>query len=181
MHNVANCLAALAIGEAAGFPLPAMLAVLRNFHGLPHRCQRVATFRDVTYINDSKGTNVGATIAAIEGLASPAGKQLVLIAGGEGKGADFSPLQPVCQRAVKACVLIGRDAGLIADALGTACEIVYAVDMQSAVQTATHLAQAGDTVLLSPACASFDMFNNYEHRGNCFMEAVRAMTAGGGV
>jgi UDP-N-acetylmuramoylalanine--D-glutamate ligase len=178
MHNVANCLAALAIGDAAGFSLDAMLSVLRTFSGLPHRCQLVETLGNVRYINDSKGTNVGATIAAIEGLVEFQQKNIVLIAGGEGKGADFILLRAACQQAVKACVLIGRDAQLIATAIDDATRIVYAIDMASAVQTASELAAAGDTVLLSPACASFDMFSNYEHRGDCFVQAVQMLAQG---
>ena len=176
MHNVSNCLAALAIGDAMGFPLAAMCEVLKTFGGLPHRCQLVKTLNGIRYINDSKGTNVGATLAAIEGLAATNKKNIVLIAGGEGKGADFSPLHDACAKSVKACVLIGRDAALIAHDIGNATQVVYAIDMPSAVQTATQLAAANDTVLLSPACASFDMFKNYEHRGECFVDAVRALS-----
>lgn len=177
MHNVANCLAALAIGEAAGFSREAMLQVLRTFGGLPHRCQWVRSVNGVRYINDSKGTNVGATLAAIEGLAADARKNIVLIAGGEGKGADFSPLRPACEKAVKACVMIGRDASLIASAVGHATQVVYAMDLRSAVQTAAGLASEGDCVLLSPACASFDMFKNYEDRGESFVRAVQELPA----
>jgi UDP-N-acetylmuramoylalanine--D-glutamate ligase len=177
MHNVNNCLAALAIGEAAGLSLTVMCEVLKHFTGLPHRCQAVKTLNGIRYIDDSKGTNVGATIAAIEGLADKQKKNIVLIAGGEGKGADFSLLHDICAKSVKACVLIGRDARLIASALKNATQIVYALDMPGAVQAATRLASANDIVLLSPACASFDMFRNYEHRGECFVEAVRALPA----
>jgi len=179
MHNVSNALAALAIGEAAGLPMTVMCEVLKNFTGLPHRCQLVKTIRQVHYIDDSKGTNVGATLAAIAGLSYPDRKNIVLIAGGEGKGADFSPLHVACQQSVKACVLIGRDAPLIASALTDATQIVYAMDMLSAVQAATRLASANDTVLLSPACASFDMFKNYEHRGACFVDAVLSISTQG--
>lgn len=177
MHNVANALAALAIGEAAGFSMSAMLETLKTFAGLPHRCQWVATIKGVRYINDSKGTNVGATLAAIEGLAATGQKNIVLIAGGEGKAADFLPLRAACERAVKACVLIGRDATLIAHAIGDAAQLVYAMDMRSAVQAAANLATKGDSVVLSPACASFDMFKNYEHRGDCFVAAVEELSA----
>lgn len=175
LHNVSNCLAALAIGDAAGWSLPVMATALKNFKGLPHRCQLVNTIAGVRYIDDSKGTNVGATLAAIEGLAAKERKNIILIAGGEGKGADFSPLHSACLRAVKACVLIGRDAPLIARALGNVTQVVYASDMPAAVLAASQLAAANDTVLLSPACASFDMFKNYEHRGECFVDAVRAL------
>lgn len=177
MHNMANCLAALAIGEAAGLQRDAMLAVLKSFPGLPHRCQWVADIKGVRFIDDSKGTNVGATLAAIEGLAEAGRRNLVLIAGGEGKGADFSPLAPACARAVKTCVLIGRDGKLIEQALGKATTTIYATDMPQAVRTAAGIAQRGDTVLLSPACASFDMFRNYEHRGECFVAAVKELAA----
>lgn len=175
LHNVANALAALAIGEAAGFSMDAMLQTLRVFSGLPHRCQWVRSVKGVRYINDSKGTNVGATLAAIDGLAETGKKNIVLIAGGEGKGADFSPLRVACERAVKACVLIGRDASLIANAIGVQNPVVYAVDMLSAVEAAAEIATSGDSVLLSPACASFDMFKNYEHRGDCFVSAVEGL------
>lgn len=177
MHNMANCLAALAIGEAAGFSREAMLTALKSFTGLPHRCQWVAEINGVRYINDSKGTNVGATLAAIDGLVESGRRNLVLIAGGEGKGADFSPLAPACQRAVKTCVLIGRDGKLIEQALANATTTVYAADMPQAVKTAAGIARHGDTVLLSPACASFDMFRNYEHRGECFVAAVKELAA----
>lgn len=177
MHNMANCLAALAIGEAAGLPRDAMLRVLKTFPGLPHRCQWVADIKGVRFIDDSKGTNVGATLAAIEGLAEAGRRNLVLIAGGEGKGADFSPLAPACARAVKTCVLIGRDGKLIEQALGKATTTIYAADMPQAVRTAAGIAQRGDTVLLSPACASFDMFRSYEHRGECFVAAVKELAA----
>jgi len=176
-HNVANALAALAIGEAAGFSLSAMVVILKTFSGLPHRCQWVRTVKGVRYINDSKGTNVGATLAAIDGLAVAEQKNIILVAGGEGKGADFLPLRAACERAVKACVLIGRDATLIAEAIGHAAQIVYAMDMRSAVQTAANLSVKDDCVLLSPACASFDMFKNYEHRGECFVAAVQELSA----
>lgn len=177
MHNMANCLAALAIGEAAGFSREAMLTALKSFTGLPHRCQWVAEINGVRYINDSKGTNVGATLAAIDGLVESGRRNLVLIAGGEGKGADFSPLASACQRAVKTCVLIGRDGKLIEQALANATTTVYAADMPQAVKTAAGIARHGDTVLLSPACASFDMFRNYEHRGECFVAAVKELAA----
>ena len=130
----------------------------------------------MTWYNDSKGTNVGATLAAIEGLAADGQKNIVLIAGGEGKGADFSPLCPACEKAVKACVMIGRDASLIASAVGHVTRVMYAVNMSSAVQAAAELAEEGDCVLLSPACASFDMFKNYEDRGEQFVRAVQELT-----
>jgi len=169
MHNVANALAALAIGEAAGFSQSAMLAALRGFQGLPHRSQFVLEEDGVRWYNDSKGTNVGATEAALSGLDG----KVVLIAGGEGKGADFSDLVPAVKAKARAVVLIGKDARLIADALAGLCEIVFAEDMEDAVNKARLLAHNGDAVLLSPACASFDMFDGFEHRGDVFMQIVR--------
>jgi UDP-N-acetylmuramoylalanine--D-glutamate ligase len=171
-HNLANALAALALGEAAGLPREAMLETLRVFPGLPHRCQFVAELDGVRYYNDSKGTNVGSTLAALAGMP---GDKVVLIAGGEGKGQDFSPLQAAVAAHARAVVLIGRDADIIAAALGNAAPMLRADSMADAVQQARGAAQAGDAVLLSPACASFDMFNNYIHRGEVFAAAVRAL------
>jgi UDP-N-acetylmuramoylalanine--D-glutamate ligase len=172
-HNVANALAALALSRAIDFPMPALLDALRSFKGLPHRVERVAEFDGITYYDDSKGTNVGATIAALQGL----GCKAVLIAGGEGKGQDFTPLNPVVAQHARAVVLIGRDAPLIGVALnGCGVDVLRADDMNDAVRLAAHLAQSGDAVLLSPACASFDMFRNYEHRAEVFVEAVRGLT-----
>jgi UDP-N-acetylmuramoylalanine--D-glutamate ligase len=174
-HNVDNALAALAIGHAAGFPLNPMLEALQAFTGLPHRCEWVGKIAGVDYFNDSKGTNVGATVAAIEGLSTGYDK-LVLIAGGEGKGADFASMAPAVRRHVRAVVLIGADANRLAEALKGATEITHAADMNEAVCKASHKAHNGDAVLLSPACASFDMFNNYEHRGQVFCDAVKEVT-----
>jgi UDP-N-acetylmuramoylalanine--D-glutamate ligase len=170
-HNAANALAALAVGSVCGLPRAAMAGVLQSFRGLPHRAQRVRVLRGVTWIDDSKGTNVGATVAAIVGLDAP----LVLIAGGEGKGQDFAPLGPACQGKVKQAILIGRDAPLIAAALEGRCPVAFAATMEAAVGAAAGAASAGDTVLLSPACASFDMFRDYAHRGDAFAAAVRAL------
>jgi len=170
-HNAANALAALAIGSVAGFPPAAMTAVLRRFEGLPHRSQRVADWRGVRWIDDSKGTNVGATEAAIAGLAGP----LVLIAGGDGKGQDFAPLAAACRGKVRHAVLIGRDAELIEAALADSCEVSLASTLENAVAVAAGIARPGDTVLLSPACASFDMFRDYAHRGEVFTAAVRGL------
>ena len=172
-HNVANALAALALSRAIDFPMPTLLDALRSFKGLPHRVERVAEFNGITYYDDSKGTNVGATIAALQGL----GCKAVLIAGGEGKGQDFTPLNPVVAQHARAVVLIGRDAPLIGAALnGCGVDVLRAEDMNDAVRLAAHLAQSGDAVLLSPACASFDMFRNYEHRAEVFVEAVHGLT-----
>jgi len=173
MHNVANALAALALSRAIDFPMRTLLDALRSFKGLPHRVERVAEIDGITYYDDSKGTNVGATIAALQGL----GCKAVLIAGGDGKGQDFTPLKPVVAQHARAVVLIGRDAPLIAAALnGCGVDVLCAEDMRDAVRLATRLAQSGDAVLLSPACASFDMFRNYEHRAEVFVEAVCGLT-----
>ncbi len=176
-HNVANALAALAIGKLIELPMEDMLQTLRNFTGLPHRCEWVRDINGVTFINDSKGTNVGATIAAINGLAT-GGNKIVLIAGGEGKGADFSPLQPVFVKHLRALVAIGRDAKLLlAVAQAAAVHGEQKNSLVVAVQTALDLAKPGDIVLLSPACASFDMFKNYQDRGDQFLRAVEALAA----
>ncbi|MFM2408002.1 MAG: hypothetical protein RL358_744 [Pseudomonadota bacterium] len=172
LHNVANALAALALCRAINLPMAALLDGLRSFKGLAHRVEKVADIAGVTYYDDSKGTNVGATVAALQGL----GCKAVLIAGGEGKGQDFAPLAAAVKNHARAVVLIGRDAELIAAALATtAVKIEHAADMPAAVQAAARLAQAGDAVLLSPACASFDMFRNYEHRAQVFIAAVREL------
>jgi UDP-N-acetylmuramoylalanine--D-glutamate ligase len=170
-HNAANALAALAVGSVCGFPRAAMAGVLQEFRGLAHRTERVRDRRGVSWIDDSKGTNVGATVAAIEGMDGP----LVLIAGGEGKGQDFTPLGPACQGKVRQAILIGRDARLLAAALENRCAVTFAASMEAAVGAADSVAHAGDTVLLSPACASFDMFRDYAHRGEAFAAAVREL------
>ncbi|MCR8914758.1 UDP-N-acetylmuramoyl-L-alanine--D-glutamate ligase [Marinobacter panjinensis] len=173
-HNISNVMAALALGHAAGLPMDVMLETARNFRGLPHRCEFVRRVADVDYINDSKGTNVGATVAAIESLA-PADGKVVLIAGGEGKGADFSPLAEPVAAHCRAVVLIGTDAGLIAAVLGSQIGIVHAATMEDAVHKAADLAEPGDRVLLSPACASFDMFRDYSDRGDSFRNQVEGL------
>ncbi len=172
-HNIANVLAALALGEAAGLEMDAMLAAARHFPGLPHRTEWVAEHAGIRWYNDSKGTNVGATIAAIEGLGCP----VVLIAGGDGKGADFTALRSVMQRHGRAAVLIGRDGPLIGQALKGVVPVVQAQTMTEAVQRAAELARPGDCVLLSPACASFDMYDSYIERGQHFVETVRRQVA----
>ncbi|KXS33387.1 MAG: UDP-N-acetylmuramoylalanine--D-glutamate ligase [Candidatus Gallionella acididurans] len=172
LHNAANALAALALCRAIDLPMPVLLDALRSFKGLPHRVERVKEIGGVIYYDDSKGTNVGATIAALQGL----GRKAVLIAGGEGKGQDFAPLNPVVAEHARAVVLIGRDAPLIADALnGSGVKVALAGDMGDAVQQASRLAHDGDAVLLSPACASFDMFRNYAHRAEVFVAAVNEL------
>ncbi len=166
-HNVSNALAALALGTAIGLPRAPMVEALCAFTGLSHRTQWVAESDGVTWCNDSKGTNVGATLAAVAGMPGP----VVLIAGGDGKGADFTPLRTQAAL-LRAVVLIGRDAAQIAAALQGYASCVSAGDMETAVTAAQRLAQPGDTVLLSPACASFDMYSGYEERGDVFMTAV---------
>lgn len=173
-HNISNVMAALALGHAAGLPMDVMLDTAKRFKGLPHRCEFVRRVSDVDYINDSKGTNVGATAAAIESLV-PAGGKIVLIAGGEGKGADFSLLAEPVATHCRAVVLIGTDAETIATALGNRVETVNAADIAGAVHTARKLAQPGDRVLLSPACASFDMFRDYGDRGDRFRQQVEGL------
>lgn len=171
-HNLANVAAAFAIAIAAGWDPVACADAVRQFRGLPHRCQWVAEKHGVRFYNDSKGTNIGATIAAIEGLGS--GKNVVLIAGGDGKGADFSQLAPVVRQYVRHLVLIGRDAGKIAAACEGVAQ-VRAISMMDAVQKSQQAAVTGDVVLLSPACASFDMFDGYDDRGRQFCTAVEAL------
>jgi UDP-N-acetylmuramoylalanine--D-glutamate ligase len=169
-HNQANALAALALSRAVGVPMAAMLHGLRAFRGEPHRCELVALIRDVEWYDDSKGTNVGATVAALTGL----GKSAVLIAGGEGKGQDFSPLAlPVAAHAA-AVLLIGRDAPAIRAALEeSGVPLLDCASLEEAVAEASRIAKPGQAVLLSPACASFDMFRNYGHRAQVFVDAVR--------
>ncbi|HEU5442407.1 MAG TPA: UDP-N-acetylmuramoyl-L-alanine--D-glutamate ligase [Steroidobacteraceae bacterium] len=173
LHNAANALAALALGEALGLPLPAMLAELEAFTGLSHRTQWVAEVAGVTYIDDSKGTNVGATIAAVAGMQGP----LVIIAGGDGKSQDFGPLAAAFRGKVRHTVLIGRDARMVGEALRGVCTTEYRVSLEEAVHAAAAAARPGDTVLLSPACASLDMFRDYAHRGAVFAQAVKELAA----
>ena len=167
-HNAANALAALALADACGLPRAAALQALREFKGLAHRMNWVAESGGVRWINDSKATNVGATLAAVAGLSGP----LVLIAGGDGKGQDFAPLADAFRGKVRCCVLIGRDAGGLAAALAGVCAIERAPSLEQAVAVARRVAQHGDTVMLSPACASLDMFRDYAHRGDVFRDAV---------
>lgn len=170
-HNIDNALAALALGHSAGLPHEVMLKTLRTFGGLAHRCEWVAEHEGVNYYNDSKGTNVGAAVAAIEGLAPAQGK-VVLIAGGDPKGAEFTDLRKPVERCVRTLVLIGTAADELASTLGGLTEVVRADSMVDAVRKAGRAAQPGDVVLLSPACASFDMFRDYQDRGNQFRQAV---------
>jgi UDP-N-acetylmuramoylalanine--D-glutamate ligase len=175
-HNLANAMAALAMGMALELPMSAMLQALGEFRGLPHRTEFVAEHNGVCWYNDSKGTNVGASIAALNGFLSDDDSRTVLIAGGQAKGADFSALTPVVEASARAVVLIGEAAGLIETQLGGVVPVVHAASMDEAVARAAELARAGDRVLLSPACASFDMFRNYEHRGEMFIAAVQGLT-----
>ncbi len=177
LHNASNALAALALCKAIGLNESALLNTLRTFTGLPHRVEWVREIGGVSFYDDSKGTNVGATCAAIAGLPQP----VVLIAGGDGKGQDFSPLRQAVEGNARAVVLIGRDAHLIEAALkGMSIQVLHAISLPAAVQLANELAMPGDAVLLSPACASFDMFQNYQHRAEVFCNAVHALNAGVG-
>ena len=175
-HNQANALAALALGHSVGLPLSSMLDSLRTFTGLAHRCQWVAEHQAVNYYDDSKATNVGAALAAIEGLGGDVAGQLILIAGGDGKGADFKPLRDAVAQYCRAVILIGRDADRLAEVLSGAVPLISANTLPDAVVKASQQAQAGDAVLLSPACASLDMFKNFEERGQIFAHAVRELT-----
>ncbi|MHB1199889.1 MAG: UDP-N-acetylmuramoyl-L-alanine--D-glutamate ligase [Polaromonas sp.] len=173
-HNATNALAALALAVAAGCPLAPMLHGLRDYRGEPHRMESVALVNEVEYFDDSKGTNVGATVAALAGLGVE--RKLVLILGGDGKGQDFSPLAGAVSRHARAVVLIGRAAPLVRLALqASGVALLDAASMQQAVIVAAQQARSGDAVLMSPACASFDMFDNYEHRARVFCEAVQAL------
>ena len=174
-HNLLNAMAALAMGDALGLATNSMLDALREFSGLQHRCEWVADIRGVRYINDSKGTNTGATRAAIDGLATVGERSVLLIAGGVGKGADFSDLSISVKRAVKVAILFGRDANNIRDAIAEFTDIEVVSTVIEAVKAASRLAQAGDTVLFSPACASFDMFDNFEQRGSVFCQSVQSL------
>jgi UDP-N-acetylmuramoylalanine--D-glutamate ligase len=173
-HNLANALAALALAAAGGIPEAPAVAALREFRGLPHRMEFIRETGGVAYFNDSKGTNVGATVAAVNGLQRP----VVLIAGGQGKGQDFSALADALRGRARGVVLMGEDAPALAEALGDAVPVSRAVDMEDAVRRAAALASPGDAVVLSPACASFDMFAGYEARGEAFRHAVEGLGHG---
>ena len=172
LHNAANALAALALGEAVGLPLEPMLDELRSFPGLPHRSQWVADVRGVSYVDDSKGTNVGATLAAVAGMSGP----LVVIAGGEGKSQDFAPLREAFRGKVRYVVLIGRDAPAIEQVLHDVCPTQHSASMPEAVRAAAKVARRRHGAAV-PACASLDMFRNYAHRGDVFSSAVRELAA----
>jgi UDP-N-acetylmuramoylalanine--D-glutamate ligase len=177
IHNASNALAALALCRSVGLPLAPLLHGLREYAGEPHRVELVASIDAVDYYDDSKGTNVGATVAALQGLGkafTSEGQQIVLIAGGDGKGQDFSPLADPCSRYVRAVLLIGRDAAAVRAGIEPSGVPMFDLqDLEGAVLRASGLARAGDAVLLSPACASLDMFTNYAHRAQVFVEAVR--------
>ncbi len=178
-HNASNALAALALCASAGCSLAAVLYGLREYRGEPHRVEPIGVLNDVEFFDDSKGTNVGATVAALQGLG--ADRRIVVILGGEGKGQDFAPLAGPVERYARAAVLIGRDAPLIRAALEhTGVPVLDAESMAAAVALANAKAHAGDAVLMSPACASFDMFKNYEHRAQVFCEAVKELALANG-
>ncbi|CAM3738356.1 UDP-N-acetylmuramoyl-L-alanine--D-glutamate ligase [Polynucleobacter antarcticus] len=175
-HNALNALAALALARSAGLPLNILLHGLRDYHGEPHRMQSVSIVADVEYVDDSKGTNVGATVAALSGLGiNQTGKRIWLIAGGEGKDQDFSPLREPALRFVKGVFLIGKDAPKIAQALGDSVACIMSETLQNAVSQAARQAQSGDIVLLSPACASFDQFTDYVARAEAFVAEVQEL------
>ncbi len=177
LHNAANALAAHALAHAVGAPDDALARALRSFRGLPHRMQKVAEHEGVLFLDDSKGTNVGATVAALAGMRRP----VVLIAGGDGKGQDFSPLAPAVKARARAVVLIGRDAEQLARAIAASgVSVERAAGMEEAVQAAFRASRTGDAVLLSPACASYDMFRDYVQRAEAFAAAVRRLAGSGG-
>jgi UDP-N-acetylmuramoylalanine--D-glutamate ligase len=174
-HNIANVMAAAALALAVDVDTDAIRKGVTEFGGLPHRCQWVASISDVDFYNDSKGTNVGASVAAVEGLGQRIRGHILLIAGGVSKGADFAPLIPVVNRWCKEVILLGKDAVEIAANLDTDTQVYFAKDMEDAVSVALSHAVSGDAVLLSPACASFDMFDNFQHRGQVFMNSVERL------
>ncbi|MHC8441135.1 MAG: UDP-N-acetylmuramoyl-L-alanine--D-glutamate ligase [Candidatus Eutrophobiaceae bacterium] len=173
VHNMGNALAAAALAKGMGIELDAIAAGLADFSGLPHRCQKVGTYGGIHWCNDSKGTNIGACLAAIEAVADSG--DLYLIAGGDGKGSDFSKLLPMVAEKVAQIILIGRDAPRIAAAVEKHVPCVYALDMKAAVACAYRQARAGDTVLLSPACSSLDEFSGYAERGQTFVDAIHSL------
>jgi len=179
-HNAVNALAALALAASAGCSLAPILFGLREYRGEPHRVESVGILNDVEYFDDSKGTNVGATVAALNGLGAE--RKVIVILGGDGKGQDFSPLAAPAARFARAAVLIGRDAPLIRAVLeATGVPLIDASTMQQAVELASAQAHSGDAVLMSPACASFDMFDNYPHRAEVFRAAVASIANAAGI
>lgn len=179
LHNAQNALAAAAIAHQMGISLQDIAKTLKTFTGLAHRCQWVAKVNDVTWYNDSKGTNIGATNAAIAGLGKTCQGKIILLAGGLGKGADFTELLPNVTQFVKQTILFGKDASLIQAALEPAASTQMVADLTAAVLAAKHIASPGDIVLLSPACASWDMFKHFEHRGEVFMSLVKELVEHG--
>ena len=175
VHNISNALAALALGTAAGIDMSSMLTTLKTYSGLKHRCEWVRSVDGVDYINDSKGTNVGATATAIESFGLSGNGKVILIAGGESKGADFTCLTPVLSDFARGAVLFGQDAQKIESDLNNVIDIKRANTLEDAVSAAKSLAKPGDTVLMSPACASFDMFSNFEKRGDAFIDVVEGL------
>jgi UDP-N-acetylmuramoylalanine--D-glutamate ligase len=171
VHNVENSLAAAAAASVVGVPAGAMASALAGFPGLPHRLELVAEVDGVRYVNDSKGTNVGAVVKSLEGYAGG----LILIAGGKDKGGDFTPLRPLVETRVKTMILIGQARAKIRAHLDGACPMEEAASLETAVERAARIAAPGETVLLSPACASFDMFRDFEERGEVFRRAVRGL------
>ncbi|KEQ16762.1 UDP-N-acetylmuramoyl-L-alanine--D-glutamate ligase [Endozoicomonas numazuensis] len=176
-HNQMNALAALALGDTVGIPMAPMLSALTQFEGLAHRCQWVAEKNGVVWINDSKATNVGASVAAIEGLGETLSGKVVLIAGGDGKGADFNQLKQPLKKYGREVVLVGRDAADIAAAVNEVIPVQHSEDLAAAIERACEVSEKGDAVLLAPACASFDMFKSFEHRGDVFAGLVRERLA----
>ena len=177
-HNVANALACLALGEAMGLPLESMLETLKTFKGLEHRCEFVKAVNGVRYYNDSKGTNIGATLAAIEGLGAaiePNQGKVAIILGGQGKGQDFTALRDALSKYAKVAVLIGEDRAVIEKAIAGTTTLLHAESLKEAVKLCQQNTQANDVVLLSPACASFDMFKGYSERGHQFVECVNTL------
>ena len=177
-HNVANALACLALGEAIGLPRESMLETLKTFKGLEHRCEFVKEVHGVRYYNDSKGTNIGATLAAIDGLGAaiePQQGKVAIILGGQGKGQDFTALRDALSKYAKLAVLIGEDRAVIEKAIANTTTLIHAESLQEAVELCQQHTQAHDVVLLSPACASFDMFKGYSERGHQFVECVNTL------
>lgn len=174
-HNISNCLAALALGASVGMPVAAMLDGIRNFKGLPHRCEFIRSLNGVDFVNDSKATNPGSVVTAISGLSKGIQGKILLIAGGDSKSADLSSLIEPVKKFVRALVLIGKDARKFQDVLQSVVPIYMVTSMADAVAQAHALAAKGDLVLLSPACASFDMFKNFEHRGEVFANEVLSL------
>ena len=177
-HNVANALACLALGEAIGLPMDKMLETLKTFKGLEHRCEFVKEVNGVRYYNDSKGTNIGATLAALDGLGAAIeaqGGQVAIILGGQGKGQDFTALRESLQKYAKVTVLMGEDRSIIENAIAETTTLLHAASLQQAVELCQQHTHAQDVVLLSPACASFDMFTGYPERGHRFVEYVNAL------